>query len=57
MSNNDRMYKFDEVKILVDYAQSIIFEAVQANLRTNGDHEMFEEISMRMLRRVSRLLI
>jgi len=55
MSRNKNTFTAGEVRDLVYYGQTVVFEAVSAALKSN-DVE-FEAISLRMLRRNARLMI
>jgi hypothetical protein len=50
------MFTVEEVRDLVSYAQTVVFDAVQSTLKPHREEE-FEEISVRMLRRFAKLLI
>ena len=53
MSQTERKYTKDEVKVLVDYTQSIVFDAVQGRLGSRRD----EDVSLRMVRKYARVLM
>jgi hypothetical protein len=55
MSQSKDTFTAGEVRELVHYGQTVIFEAVRAALRSND--EEFEAIKLRMLRRNARLSI
>jgi len=55
MSENVRMFTADEVRYLVGYTNGIVFDAVQAILRSPGSEES-REASLRELRLWGRLL-
>ena len=55
MSQSKDTFTAGEVRELVYYGQTVIFEAVRAALRSND--EEFEAINVRMLRRNARLSI
>jgi len=56
MSNDKDTFTVDEVRSLVFYAQAIVFDAVQANLKSRSEED-FEVISVRLSRRWCRLLV
>jgi hypothetical protein len=53
MLKDDRTFTSDEVRVLVSYAQSIVFDAVQSR----PGPRLGEEVSLRLVRRYARALM
>ena len=57
MSENDRTFTHDEVRVLIYYAHSIFSEMNDNLLKTVGDRERYEAGFRRLLRRYARLIM